>query len=48
MYNAEENLPPWLPQARTKLLAKNDIISLAKKYRPIACLNLMYTYVPAF
>ena len=41
-YNGKEHLPPWLPRARTKLIAKNEITDIAKNYRPITCLNLMY------
>lgn len=33
---------PWLPQTRTKLLAKNEVTDIAKNYRPITCLNPMY------
>ena len=40
-YNGKEHLPPWLPQARTKLTAKNEITNITKNYRPMACLNLM-------
>ena len=47
-YSGEEHLPPWLPQARTKLLAKNEITDVAKNYRPIACLNLMYKIYTSF
>ena len=41
-YNGKEQLPPWLPQARRKLLTKNEITDIAKNYRPVACLNPMY------
>ena len=34
-YNGKEHLPPWLPRARTKLIAKNEITDVAKNYRPI-------------
>ena len=29
-YNGKEHLPPWLPRARTKLIAKNEITDVAK------------------
>ena len=41
-YNGKEHIPPWLPQARTTLLAKNEMIDIVKNYRPITCLNVMY------
>ena len=47
-YNGKEHLPPWLPRARTKLIAKNEITDIAKNYRPIACLNLMYKMYTSF
>ena len=47
-YNGKEHLPPWLPQARTKLIAKNEITDIAKNYRPITCLNLMYKMYTSF
>ena len=47
-YSGEEHLPPWLPQARTKLLTKNEITDVAKNYRPIAWLNLMYKIYTSF
>ena len=47
-YSGEEHLPPWLLQARTKLFAKNEITDVAKSYRPIACLNLMYKIYTSF
>ena len=47
-YNGKEHLPPWLSQARTKLIAKNEITNVAKNYRPIACLYLMYKMCISF
>ena len=35
-------LPMWLSTARTSLLPKNKETHIAKNYRPIACLNIMY------
>jgi len=37
-----EGIPPWLAQAKTVLLPKNQQTHIAKNYRPIACLNIMY------
>ena len=37
-----EGLPHWLCLAKTHLLPKSKETHLAKNYRPIACLNLMY------
>ena len=47
-YNGEEHSQPWLPQARTKWLLKNEITNVAKNYRPIACLNIMYKIYISF
>ena len=46
-YNGKEHLLPWLPRARTKLLAKNEII-VTKNYRTTACLNLMQKIYTSF
>ena len=35
-------LPMWLSTVRTSLLPKNKETHIAKNYRPIACLNIMY------
>ena len=35
-------LPMWLSTARTSFLPKNKETHIAKNYRPIACLNMMY------
>ena len=40
--NGEIDLPQWLTTARTILLPKNTDTHIAKNYRPIACLNIMY------
>ena len=34
-YNGKVYLPPWLPQARTTLLAKNEMIDVVRNDRPI-------------
>ena len=41
-FKAGNELPPWLCKAQTLLLPKNKDTQLAKNYRPIACLNIMY------
>ena len=41
-YNGKVYLPPWLPQARTTLLAKNEMIDVVRNDRPITYLNVMY------
>ena len=38
----DRQLPTWLSLTKTKLIPKNDITNMAKKYRPIACQNIMY------
>ena len=40
--NNSERIPKWLAQAKTVLLPKNAETQVAKNYRPIACLNIMY------
>ena len=41
-YDGEIDLPGWLSLAETKLTPKNENTCIAKNYRPIACLNIMY------
>ena len=42
-YDGKETLPIWLTEAKTVLVAKSEHTKKAKNYRPIACLNLIYT-----
>ena len=41
-YKGEIDLPDWLSLAKTTLTSKNENTRIAKNYRPIACLNIMY------
>ena len=41
-YEGEIDLPDWLSLAKTTLTPKNENTRIAKNYRPIACLNIMY------
>ena len=36
------DFPDWLSLAKTTLTPKNQNTCIAKNYRPIACLNIMY------
>ena len=38
----DQVLPTWLSTAKTTLLPKNTDTHIAKNYRPIAILNMMY------
>ena len=38
----DEMLPTWLSTTKTTLLPKNTDTDIAKTYRPIALLNIMY------
>ena len=41
-YTGEIDLPDWLSLAKTTLTPKIENTRIAKNYRPIACLNIMY------
>ena len=41
-YDGEIDVPNWLSLAKTTLTPKNENTHIAKNYRPIACLNIMY------
>ena len=41
-YEGEIDLPDWLSLAKTTLTSKNQNTPIAKNYRPIACLNIIY------
>ena len=40
--SSETEIPDWLAISRTILQPKNTNTHMAKNYRPIACLNIMY------
>ena len=40
--SSETEIPDWLAISRTILQPKNVNTDMAKNYRPIACLNIMY------
>ena len=42
VWDGKTELPSWLIQLKTTLLAKNSETKNAKNYRPIACLNITY------
>ena len=42
VWDEKTQLPGWLIQLKTILLAKNNETKNAKNYRPIACLNITY------
>ena len=42
VWDRKTQLPAWLIQLKTILLAKNNDTKNAKNYRPIACLNITY------
>ena len=41
-FEGKVSIPNWLSTAKTTLVAKNEITNVAKNYRPIACLNILY------
>ena len=42
IYEGEIDLPDWLSLAKTTLTPKNENTRIAKNYRTIACLNIIY------
>ena len=40
--NTNKSIPTWFSTAHTILIPKNKVTDIAKNYRPIACLNVMY------
>ena len=50
LLNSDSNtpLPTWFSTADTSLLPKNKETHIAKNYRPIACLNILYKLSTSF
>ena len=40
--NTNKSIPTWFSTAHTILIPKSKVTDIAKNYRPIACLNVMY------
>ena len=40
--NTNKSIPTWFSTSHTILIPKNKVTDIAKNYRPIACLNVMY------